>query len=151
MSQQSSLGPSKEIFLSYGREQEVQAFVLRLKHDLEKNGFSVWLDLEDIPAGSDWHAAIGTGLYKCKAIIAVITKKYITSRYCTSELYTAEGDQKGIFPVIFEDVNFEESEKSMGVKYVIGGINWLFFRPSIDDYVTSLASLINGLNKQGTS
>jgi hypothetical protein len=51
MSQQSSLGPSKEIFLSYGREQEVQAFVLRLKHDLEKNGFSVWLDLEDIPAG----------------------------------------------------------------------------------------------------
>ena len=41
----------KEVFLSYGREQEVQAFVLRLKHDLERNGFSVWLDLEDIPAG----------------------------------------------------------------------------------------------------
>ena len=41
----------KEIFLSYGREEEVQAFVVKLKRDLEKNGFTVWLDMEDIPAG----------------------------------------------------------------------------------------------------
>ena len=91
----------KEIFISYGREEEAQAFVVQLKHDLEKNGFTVWLDMEDITAGktllscdadspslsllpgSDWHAAIGTGLYHCKALIAVITKKYILSRYCT--------------------------------------------------------------------
>ena len=32
--------------------------------------------------GSDWHAAIGTGLHHCKALIAVITKKYTLSRYC---------------------------------------------------------------------
>uniref|UniRef100_A0A1X7UYJ4 TIR domain-containing protein n=1 Tax=Amphimedon queenslandica TaxID=400682 RepID=A0A1X7UYJ4_AMPQE len=139
----------KEIFVSYGREEEVQAFVIQLKHDLEKNGFTVWLDMEDITAGSDWHAAIGSGLHHCKALIAVITKKYILSRYCTSELYTAEGDSKALFPVIYEDVRFEDSEKSMGVKYVIGGINWLFFRPNVDDYATSLLNLIQGLKKQG--
>lgn len=36
----------KEIFISYGREQEVIAFVAKLKRDLEANGFSVWLDLK---------------------------------------------------------------------------------------------------------
>ena len=36
----------KEIFISYGREPEVIAFVAKLKRDLEGNGFSVWLDLK---------------------------------------------------------------------------------------------------------
>lgn len=36
----------KEIFISYGREPKVSAFVCRLKDDLEKNGFTVWLDLK---------------------------------------------------------------------------------------------------------
>lgn len=49
----------KEVFLSYGREPEVISFVTQLKHDLESRGFSVWLDTEDIPAGCDWHGAIG--------------------------------------------------------------------------------------------
>lgn len=76
----------KELFISYGREPEVIQFVSRLKADLENGGFSVWLDMEDIPAGSDWHGAIGTGLSSCRAIIPIITKKYIGSRYCTNEV-----------------------------------------------------------------
>ena len=44
---------AKQVFLSYGREQEVQTFVIQLKHDLESNGFTVWLDIDDIPAGTD--------------------------------------------------------------------------------------------------
>ena len=50
---------AKEVFLSYGREPEVSAFVKRLKIDLEARGISAWLDTDDIPAGSDWHGAIG--------------------------------------------------------------------------------------------
>ena len=105
--------------------------------------------LKSLPSGSDWHASIGSGLHNCKGLIAVITKKYITSRYCTSELYSADSDQKSIFPVIFEDVDFEQSQKSMGVKYVIGGINWSFFRPEVDDYVSSLSKLMQGMSELG--
>ena len=76
----------KEIFLSYGREVEINQFVCKLKQDLESNGFSVWLDTVDIRAGSDWHSAIGTGLNHCKAIIPIITKKYVASRYCMNEV-----------------------------------------------------------------
>jgi hypothetical protein len=36
----------KELFISYGREPGVSAFVGRLKRDLEGNGFSVWVDLQ---------------------------------------------------------------------------------------------------------
>ena len=143
------MAAAKEIFLSYGREVEVVNFVTQLKHDLEKSGFSVWLDTEDIPAGCDWHGAIGTGLDLCKALIAVITPRYIESRYCTGELYTADGDQKLIFPVIFEDVDFSSSEKARGVKYTISAFNWTMFRPRLDVYESSLAKLMSGMRGKG--
>ena len=76
----------KELFISYGREPEVIQFVTRLKGDLEDHGFSVWMDVHDISAGSDWHGAIGTGLTQCRAIVPIITSKYIGSRYCTNEV-----------------------------------------------------------------
>lgn len=76
----------KELFISYGREEEVIRFVHRLKTDLESHGFSVWLDARDIAAGSDWHGAIGVGLSQCRAILPVITNKYIGSRYCINEV-----------------------------------------------------------------
>ena len=141
---------SKEIFLSYGREeQDMQRFVLKLKHDLEKNGFTVWLDMEDIPAGCDWHGAIGTGLHQCKALLALITSKYISSRYCASELYTADSDKKHVFPLILEEVDFESTERGRGVKYVISGINWVHFRQGKDDYFSTLLKLMQGMREKG--
>ena len=41
----------KDIFLSYGRNREVNVFVEKLKEDLEQAGFSVWMDKGDIVAG----------------------------------------------------------------------------------------------------
>ena len=76
----------KELFVSYGRDPIVSQFVEKLKIDLEAVGFSVWMDTHDIPAGSDWHGAIGAGLSHCKAIIPVITQKYLSSRYCVNEV-----------------------------------------------------------------
>ena len=42
----------KDIFLSYDREEAVQAFVVKLKRDLEKNGFTAFLDVDDVPQGT---------------------------------------------------------------------------------------------------
>ena len=110
----------------------------------------VWMDVDDIPAGSDWHGAIGTALHNCRAIIVVITQKYLGSRYCTNEMYQANGDQKAIFPVFLQDVDFGVTETARGVKYVISGINWTMFRPNIDDYNASLTKLVDGLKGSGT-
>lgn len=56
----------KDIFLSYGREPAVIQFVKQLKQDLEMNGFTLWLDVEDIRSGTDWRAEIGSGLDNSK-------------------------------------------------------------------------------------
>ncbi|XP_065844588.1 MBT domain-containing protein 1-like isoform X2 [Oscarella lobularis] len=137
------------VFLSYGREKEVTDFVCRLTADLERHDIDVWLDQKNIAAGSDWHEAIGNGLHNCLALIAVITRKYVESRFCKSELYTADADGKAIFPVFYEDIDLSTSERARGVKYVVSGINWTMFRPHVDEYNQSLQKLIEGLKAQG--
>lgn len=109
----------------------------------------MWLDSDEIRSGSDWHGAIGTGLEGCKAVVAVITRKYITSRYCKGELYTADGGKKLVFPVFLEDVDLSATELSRGVKYIISGINWTFFRSGVEDYSASLANLTQGMREKG--
>ena len=135
---------TKNIFLSYGREDEVKAFVRRLKLDLEAAGLSTWLDVDDIPTGSDWHNEIGVALENCRALLAVITKKYVSSRYCKGELYVANGNKKSLFPVIYEE-GWKDSPESAGVSYAITSFDWAMFRPGKDDYQKSLARLIEGL------
>ena len=53
--------------------------------------------------------------------------------FCT-QLYTADGDKKAIFPIMFEDVDFSTNELARGVKFVISGVNWTMCRPGVDDY-----------------
>ena len=138
----------ESIFISYGREPHVSQFTKQLKRDLEANGFSVWLDQEDIPSGKDWHGAIGTGLQDCAAIIPVITQKYIGSRFCMNELYTADGDKKLIFPIMYEaNVDLVSTEAGRAVKFIVSGINWTMFRPGLDDYSDSLQKLIKGMKE----
>ena len=138
------------IFISYGREVDVSYFVRQLKRDLEANGYAVWLDMESIPSGSDWHGAIGTGLQECSAIIPIITQKYISSRFCMNELYTADGDKKAIFPIMYEDVDFVSTEAGRALKFIISGINWTMFRPGKEEYSDSLQKLIKGMKEKGT-
>ena len=140
---------SGDIFVSYGREPEVLQFVTKLKHDLEENRFTV---LVDIPPGSNRYGPygdVGTVLYNCRALIAIVTNKYVNSPYCANELYTADRDDKKIYIVILEDINFGVSQAASGVQYVLSKTNSLgttfMFRRGVDDYVTSLAKLIQGL------
>jgi len=104
---------------------------------------------QDIHSGSDWHNAIGGGLYNCSVILPVITNKYLSSSYCVKELYTADGDRKLIFPIMFEDVNFDLNETSRGVKFTISSINWTMCRPQQDDYNTSVSNLVQHLREKG--
>ena len=78
----------------------------------------------------------------------IITNKYISSLYCKGELYTANSDRKLIFPVFLEDVDLSATEISRGVKYIIAGINWTFFRSGVEDYNVSLGKLIHGMKEK---
>ena len=43
---------------------------------------------------------------------------YLIGCFCT-QFYTADGDKKAIFPIMFEDVDFSTNELARGVKFVI--------------------------------
>ena len=134
---------TKDIFISYGREEGVREFVKQLKADLEANGVSVWLDTDDIPIGSDFHVEIGVALKSCRALIPVLTKKYVHSRYCKGELYVAIGEKKVLLPVVYED-GWDEGREGAGVNFIVTPLVWAFFRPNQDNYQKSLSRLIKG-------
>ena len=74
------------IFISYGREPGVSDFVQQMKRDMESNGFTVWLDTNDIPWGTNWRGEISKGVSECQAFVPVLTEKYLRSSYCNKEV-----------------------------------------------------------------
>ena len=141
---------SKDLFVSYSREDTVKEFVQKLKRDLERAQVSVWLDEEDLPEPLAITIAL-TALSSCKALIAVLTRNYLSSGFCKSELYFACRHHKPIFPVVCEegwDAVVVSEECSEGVKYMKAACNWVNFLPS-DDYGLALQKLIENVNKQG--
>ena len=132
---------SKDVFISYQREPDNVKFVQKLKKDLESKGYSVWMDTEDIRSGSDWHSAIGTAVQGCKALVAVMTDRYITSQYCKNELFMASQEKKHIFPVILKEVDLSSSDAA-GIKLVISSLNWISFKDT--KYATAFSKLLEG-------
>ena len=45
-------GEEGHFFLSYCRQDDATGFVSRLQRDLVHNGVPIWMDKEDIPAGT---------------------------------------------------------------------------------------------------
>lgn len=136
---------SKDIFISYSREPRSTGHLKKLKESLEGLGYSVWLDETDIPGGSDWHSAIGTALKHCKAVVALITNRYLSSKYCRNELYMGESLHKCILPVLLEDV---QDDFDPGVHFAIASVNWI---KAVDNFDVEgvVAQLDEGLKNQG--
>ena len=149
----SKYGTNKDVFVSYDREDTVNEFVRKLKRDLEGAQLSVWLDKEDLPAGTETPVlAIRIALRNCKALVVVVTKKYISSSFCKNELWVAYEQKKPVFPVIREegwDVLQQSMLKEFSVKYMKATSNCVSFLPS-DDYDAALQTLTTGLKESVT-
>ena len=78
----------KELFISYKHEDAVKKFVERLRGDLQKRGISLWQDIEDIFVSDDWREEISVGIRNSKAILCILTPKYVESNYCRKEVRT---------------------------------------------------------------
>lgn len=137
--------PPKDIFLSYSHSPEFAGQVQQLKEDLQSAGYSVWLDTQDIATGSDWHSAIGDGLFACRAFVALLSDRYIQSKYCRNELFMVDSMHKPIFPVFLQPVDLS-SRAASGVQYAISSLNHVSLHA---DYRQALASLLLGLQAAG--
>ncbi|MFT3750322.1 MAG: toll/interleukin-1 receptor domain-containing protein [Agriterribacter sp.] len=94
--------PLKKIFFSYSR-QDGSEFSLRLATDLKKSGFNVWIDQQDIRAGTEWDIEVEKALETCDCLLFVETEKSVLSNNVLDEVYYALGQNKKVIPLIVVD------------------------------------------------
>lgn len=96
-----------DVFVSHaGRDAELSQ---RLVQQLESHGFGCWISLRDIPAGSDYAAAIIEGLRGARAFVLVLTPDANISPQVHREVERAAGYHIPIFPVIIGNFSMDPS------------------------------------------
>ena len=91
----------KKIFFSYSRTDA--DFALKLALDLKKEGFDVWIDQEDIRAGSEWDLEIEKALATCDCLLFIQSEKSVASSNVLDEVYYALEQNKRVIPVLIDN------------------------------------------------
>lgn len=92
----------RNLFFSYSRADGFD-FAARLASDLNAKGFDVWLDKEDIRAGTEWDREIEKALENCDCLLYIETPKSVDSNNVLNEVYFALEQNKKVIPLILID------------------------------------------------
>lgn len=76
---------------------------MKLALDLKKEGFNVWVDQEDIRAGTEWDIEIEKALETCDCLLFIESEKSVTSNNVLDEVYYALEQKKRVIPIIYHD------------------------------------------------
>jgi WD40 repeat protein len=87
------------VFLSYARK-DGAALAQRLRADLTKAGFDVWLDTRRIAGGVVWSEELDRAIDSCHVMIAVLTTGSYESGMCRGEQLQALDKGKRLIPVL---------------------------------------------------
>ncbi len=125
-----------DVFISYSRRDSV-ALATRLAQALEQAEIDVWVDLEDIPAGSEWERDLGEGVLASEYVCFLISPGSVSSPHCLKELEAAAAHNKRLLPVVHSAVPDEQVPES------VRRVNWIPQRGTFeDDFDASLATLV---------
>jgi len=149
------MGHYQDAFISYGRA-DSKSFAIHLNERLVAEGFQVWFDFDDIPVGVDFQNQINDGIEESHNFLFLISPHAVNSAYCLKEIELALKLNKHVIPLMHveevsrdtwqqrnpqgTDTDWEAyREKGLHSSYqnlhpVIGKINWVMFRESIDDF-----------------
>ena len=103
------------MFISYYHETKTNAAVDEIAKSLEAKKLKVFVDRSALKPGAIWSAEMVGAIHKCRAFIAVLTKKYARSPLCHGELYEAEFHGKTTYAVKLE----QDWESESGAKPVV--------------------------------
>ena len=87
------------IFISYGRK-DARELAVRLKDDLMAVGYSVWIDLNEIPGGADWSQQIENAIEHCNIMLALLSPASYHSQWCRAEQLRATRKGKRLIPLM---------------------------------------------------
>jgi hypothetical protein len=126
-----------DVFISYARADE--AFVAeRLVPALTARGRAVWVDLTDIPPAADWRDRVQRGIAATRAVIAILSPRFVESQMCADEIAEAVRAHKRLVPVLIDDVD------AAALGHELSTPNWILlrtdetFEPGIDRIMEAL-------------
>ena len=91
----------KSAFISYKSEEANAAYFVR--DHLIRNGISVWMAPDSIPASSSYPDEIYNGIKSCDAFVLMLSERAQISNWVINELTTAINLHKPIFPFLIEN------------------------------------------------
>jgi len=130
----------RKTFLSYSRIN--QDFAKRLAKELKSEGFDLWFDQMDIPAGARWDREVERALKECEIFMIIMTPASVDSENVLDEIGYAIDTGKQFLPVLLE--NCEVPFRLRRFQYVD------FTNKDFDDGVESAKQLLRGLITQTT-
>lgn len=125
-----------KIFISHSSKDT--DFAVRLAQTLTKMGITVWIDLEDIPAGMKWSTVIQQGLNECEAMIVILSPDAMASRNVEDEWQYYLDKRKKLIPVRWKPVD---------VHFQLNRIQYIDFYEQ--EFSRAFAQLISELERQG--
>lgn len=96
------------IFISYSRKDEI--FARLLATDLERMGGTIWIDVDNIPIGSDWRNEIQVGLKASDILVLIVSPDSMLSREVKKEWSAFYQEKKPIIPVVLRSVSMMPEE-----------------------------------------
>jgi len=106
-------------------------------NDLEKEGFSFWIDYASLNAGDNWEKAIEQALKNAIGLVVFISASSVKSRYVQAEISAvASGQKVPIIPIILDRVDELPAQ--------IRSIQWVDF--TTDSYPQNLSKLKDALS-----
>lgn len=100
------------LFFSYSRKHPVYADFL--SEDLERDGYSTFIDRDGIHGSEDWRITIHRAVERCNAIIVIVTYDAAHSEYVQEEVRLAISLGKPCFPLIMEILDIDENLNLLG-------------------------------------
>ncbi|XP_067947036.1 uncharacterized protein [Watersipora subatra] len=88
------------IMISY--QWDVQSKVLQFRERLHREGYRVWIDMEQMHKSETTYEAMAVAVRQASVVVPVLTNKYPTSENCKKEIQFAAMCHKPIVPVKME-------------------------------------------------
>ncbi len=97
--------PSKspDVFLSYSHNDA--GIVEKIAAGLESEGFSCWIDSDNLRHDDDFHILIQEGIRNCLVFISFLSESYVNKEYCQREFALARDEGKSIVSLTIDSVS----------------------------------------------
>jgi hypothetical protein len=129
--------PNQYIFISYSRKDS--EIMNQTSKDLRQNGLNVWIDEDDLEAGTAaWEHGIGDAIRQCGCVVAILSPDAEQSIWVGRELAMAEALNKRIFPILVRGT------KQDAIPFRLMTHQWIDGRNSYSD---ALSKLVLSLQK----